>query len=107
FASTEGGVIILGVDDHARVVGLSDAATDEDRSEFKDRVEGALRMVDPGVASNVRFEEVDTKTVCLVEVPRGIHPLYYVEGRPYIRVGSESRPARPAEVEQVFREHLG
>lgn len=107
FASTEGGVILLGVDDSARVIGLPDAATAEGQAAIKSRVEGSLSAVDPGVAFNVRFDEIDGNIICIVDVPRGLAPLYYVDGRAYIRVGSESRPARPAEIEGVFRERLG
>lgn len=106
FASTDGGVILLGVDDKGEVAGLPDLTTTNATAAFKARVEGAIRAVEPGVAVSIRFERVGSKTVCVVEVPRGLAAIYYVDSRPYIRVGSESRPAKPAEVDRLFRERL-
>ena len=103
FATNGGGQIYLGIRDDGTVAGLAGLFAPADRSAFREQVEGIARGVDPAVAPEVTFIEYEGSVVCLVDVPNGPEPVYYVENRPYVRIGSASRPARPDEVKMLIQ----
>jgi len=101
FATNGGGQIYVGVSDDGTVPGLADAASAADHAALRERIEGIARGVAPAVAPEIDFVDYDGRTVCIIDVPNGPEPVYYVDHRPYVRVGSESRPARPDEVKAL------
>ncbi len=93
FANTEGGRILVGVDDDGKVVGVPDPKRAEEAavSIARDNVIPPLRIT---------FDKVDDdgKIVLAVNVPRRIgHPYENNSGQCYLRVGSTKRLATPQE----------
>lgn len=104
FASSNPGTVFLGIADDGSIVGVVDAATNEERDKLRSRIDGICsNNIRPPVRALVDFIDVDGKTVVRIQVPRGASPVYYVEGKPYVRHGAMSRPAQPEEVEQLIR----
>jgi hypothetical protein len=46
------------------------------------------------------------KAVLIVTVPKGTEPVYYSQGKPYLRHITTSRPAEPHEVVELVKRHL-
>ena len=107
FATSNQGIILLGVSDSGDIVGLTDAGTSEGRDGLLRRIEGICRgTVKPAITPRVSFATEGSLIVVVVLVPKRSQPLYYSEGRPYLRHLSESRPAEPHEVVDRVREWL-
>lgn len=103
FASSGTGYIVYGVSDDGTIVGLPDASSLKGRDEISQRIMQAASQVRPPVHPSVAWAIHEEKVACIVRVERGIEAIYYSNHRPIIRYGSASRPAEPAEVEQIFR----
>lgn len=83
FANSRGGVLLIGVDEKAGVVGIRDPA----------RVEAAVRdaaskLVDPRLAVATEQIVIEGQTVVSVTVPRGESPPYLADGLAVARVGA-------------------
>jgi len=78
FANTEGGEILIGVDDDGAVVGVDDA--DGTVPKVKNEIRDSIR---PDVAVFVLCEatEIEGKTVVAVKVQRGAARPYYLAGK--------------------------
>ena len=94
FASSSGGLILIGVADDGKVVGFEDP---------RQRVEGVVQLVSPVPRVQVLINQLGDKSICSMQVAEGDHPVYYVDNRPYVRDGSLSRPASPDEVVRLVR----
>jgi hypothetical protein len=106
FATSNLGTIYIGVDDHAKVVGVKGIVDDQDtkgKDECQKRIQGITQGIDPPVRVEVDFIEKDTKIVVRIRVPKGAKAVYFVEGRPYLRDLASSRLARSSEVEDIYR----
>lgn len=107
FASSNQGVILLGVSDSGDLVGLPDAKTPEGRDTFIRRIEGICRgTVKPAITPKVSFAVEGNEIVLVILIPKGSQPVYYSENRPCVRHLSESRPAEPHEVVEIIRRWL-
>jgi ATP-dependent DNA helicase RecG len=104
FATSGGGRILLGVADDGTLVGL-DAASADAVDRLRLRAQGIIKTVKPGVKANVNAATEDGKTVLCIQIGRQAEPVYYYDFRPYIRDGSQSRPAEPDEVKQYVWAH--
>lgn len=98
FASTNGGKILLGVDDDGTIVGIHNAHDPTIRDEYGLRVVGLCQVIDPPVRPDLSWASADGACVLVITVEKGSEPLYYVDSRAYIRHGTASRPATPAEI---------
>ena len=99
FATSNDGVILLGVTDSGEWVGLADLQTCQGRQALTGRIEGILaNVVRPLVTPYVSFAELGGKVVAVVFVEKGSAPIYYASGVPYLRQLTASRPATPHEV---------
>ena len=103
FSNLEGGLVLLGVDDDATVIGLTrDRLEEWVMTTCRDKIRPAIipyfetiRNVAPG------------KDVAIVRVPRGVdvHSQWYNNRNTYfIRVGSESREPSPQELSRLFQQ---
>jgi len=110
FANTEGGEILIGVDDDGAVVGVDDA----DGTVL--RVTNAIRdSIRPDVTMFVLCEatELEGKTVVAVKVQRGAARPYYLAGkgiRPegvYVRQSTATVPATESAILKMIRETGG
>jgi hypothetical protein len=107
FASSGGGQLLYGVTDQGEIVGLDGGQSASVRDEIERRIQGAAREVKPPVSAKVLWAHQDGLAVCVVQIGAGAEALYYSNHRPMIRSGAMSRPAEPAEVERLYRKHLG
>jgi ATP-dependent DNA helicase RecG len=107
FATSNQGIILLGVSDSGDRVGLADAKTPQGRDSLMRRIEGICRgTVKPAITPRVCFAVEITEVVVVILVPKGSQPLYYCENRPFLRHLSESRPAEPHEAVDLVRSWL-
>lgn len=107
FASSNSGTILIGVSNDGSLKGLENASTLEERDDYLRRVEGICRgTVKPAITPVVKYGCEDEKTVLFVFVPKGNQPVYYANGKPYVRHITESRPAEPHEVIELIRKWL-
>jgi hypothetical protein len=103
FASTSGGRIYFGVENDGKIAGLDPKL---DRDAFQLRILGVCGGIDPRIRVFVNFIERNEKTICVVNVPKGTEPAYFVDGIPYLRDLSESRRATATEVKEAHLAHF-
>lgn len=102
FATSNAGTILLGVQDDGVVIGLNNAKSTGERDALMRRVEGITTgQVQPSITPLLEFCEYEEKTVMILDVPKGSEPVYYCQGRPYLRHLSSSRPAAPHEARDL------
>jgi len=110
FANTEGGEILIGIDDDGTVVGVDDAHA------IALQVTNSIRdSIKPDVTMFVRCEtkELDGRIVVAVEVQRGTARPYYLAGkgiRPegvYVRQGASTVPATESAILKMIKETGG
>jgi predicted HTH transcriptional regulator len=104
FASSGGGVILIGVSDDGSLssVPWADALA---RDGAAQRAHGIARSVRPDVKVKVRFAVEGGQSVLCIVIPPQSEPVYYSDGRPYIRDDRVSRRATPEEVKQLVWRH--
>lgn len=98
FASSNEGLIFIGINDDGSAAGVTDTATAAERDGWQRRIQGMCASIKPPVMADVSFPTVDGCVVVCIRVPKGSAPLYYVQHVPYVRHLSASRPAEPQEV---------
>lgn len=106
FATSNDGLILIGVADDGVLVGLPGLADRNARDDLCRRIAGVCKDINPPVRPTLLWAVEDERVVLGVRVKRGREPLYYVDSRPYIRHSSVSRPAEPGEVVDAVRSHL-
>jgi ATP-dependent DNA helicase RecG len=107
FATSNAGLILVGVTDEGNLFGIPNGDRPEVRDELSRRVSGVCRAhVKPAVVPEIAFAVEDGRTVMVVSIKKGSEPVYYNNGRPYIRDHSESRPAEPHEVKYLVKSFL-
>ena len=105
FATSNPGMIYLGIEDDSTVTGI-DTNISEDQfglmiADFaRNRVKPSLSGVE---VKFLRYRvEGKEKTVIAIAVPKGFGPVYCTKaGIPYLRDGRRKRPAEPHEVEEL------
>jgi ATP-dependent DNA helicase RecG len=104
FSSSGGGMILIGVSNGGDVIGIPDAQSAQGRDNLIRRIEGVCKgPVKPAVTPTVAFAVENRGFVLVVTVPRGSEPVYYCQGKPYVRHLTSSRPAEPHEVIDLIR----
>ena len=101
FATSGGGLILIGVRDDGSVTGLIEA----DRDKHYHRAQAIASQVQPRVDCRVSlcFDEGFIVVICVHD--KQSEPVYYYEQRAYIRDGRASRPATPDEVKNAVWSH--
>ena len=108
FASSGGGWILIGVEDDGGFCGLPRMDDSIERDNLVKRVEGICRgTVKPSITPRIAFVWELGQAFLAISVPKGGQPVYYCEGRPYIRHIRESRPAEPNEVIELVQKWAG
>ena len=107
FASSNPGIILIGITDDGGLKGLEDVNTAGGRDRLRQRVEGVCsNNVSPAITPEIEFVMEADEVVLAIKVSRGSEPVYYSNNTPYIRHLSSSRPAEPHEViERVLAWH--
>ena len=106
FATSNDGLILLGVTDGGMVAGLAGAASTERQARIREEIESAADKLRPRIAVTTTFVEFNDVWIAAVEVTKGPEPVYYSDGRPYVRSGSRSRPADPSEVKSLVSDSI-
>lgn len=104
FATSNAGTILLGVNDEGDCVGLAELVTTPQRDALLRRIEGICNgVVTPAITPIAKFAQEGGRTVVVLSVPKGSQPIYYSNGKPYLRHLTQSRPAQPHEVIELVR----
>ncbi len=98
FANSNGGVILLGVDDSAQIQGLSDKDSEE-------RIGNVIRS---HCISEPEYEciqrQIDEKEIIVIKVEEGLDKPYTVwQKGVFIRAGSTDRIAERYELDEIYR----
>lgn len=105
FATSNTGTILLGVSDSGDLIGLQGIESPEGRDRTLQRLGGICRgTVKPSITPSAKFAVEGGKIVLVITVPKGRQPVYYADNVPHVRHLTESRPAEPHEVLELFRE---
>jgi ATP-dependent DNA helicase RecG len=99
FANTQGGYLLIGVDDNGLVVGVTG-----DWQKLEERLMGICRVCSPPVALTVEEVAVEGKSVLVAHVPEGKDKPYRVRDICYVRVGSTVQHATREEERWMFQE---
>jgi hypothetical protein len=105
-----GGSIYIGVKESGEVIGVEGTSTEWDDS----LLSGAKGKVKPRPICTEKWIKINKSIfpeslysqVIKVEVSRSNEPIHYVNDVPIIRDGTDSRPATPEEVKEVFRRYF-
>lgn len=92
FANSVGGKIIVGVDDTGRIVGLKNL------NRLKSEIQSVARNIDPPLAVDIETVE----NVLIVNVPKQHSKPYSVNGRFYMREGTNSQQMKRDEIREFF-----
>jgi hypothetical protein len=107
FATSNQGIILIGVSNEGDLIGIDNASTSEGRDNILRRTEGICRgTIKPSITPVAKFVIEDKKIVFIIIVPKGSQPIYYCNNIPYVRHITESRPAEPHEIIEFIRKHL-
>lgn len=107
FASTNAGMILIGVSDDGELVGIADAVDPRSRDSLVRRIEGLCNgPIQPPITPSASFAVESDHVVLVLRVPRGNQPVYYCQHVPYVRHMREARPASPVEVIERVEEWL-
>ncbi len=107
FATSNSGVILIGVEDNGDLVGLGACEDAQERDKLVRRLEGICSgSLAPAVTPRAAWAVESDCVVLVVTVPKGSEPIYYSQGKPYLRHITTSRPAEPHEVIDFVKKHL-
>ena len=100
FANTSGGVLIFGVSDDGKIIGLTDHESDAERIS-----EIIKTRLDPIPEFNLSFCEEEGKKMIVLNIYKGEETPYYYSGdgvmEAYIRVGNESVKTNSTELKRL------
>lgn len=107
FATSNAGVILLGVSDEGDLVGLNEISDATGRDLLLRRLEGICRgQVKPSITPTAKFAVEEGRIVLVIQVPKGGQPVYFCQHIPYVRHLTEARPAEPHEVVELIQKGL-
>lgn len=98
FANTDGGKVILGVDNRQHVIGIYD-----DYTNLEKRIRGKIRsQIHPQIEVNVELIEIQQKPVVIVTVPEGTNKPYLQSGKLYVRNNEDDVPMGRSELDHIY-----
>ena len=99
FANTKGGIILLGVNDYSKVVGLTE-------KDHEDTITNILRShCTPQVKCEMSRRQIDEKEIMVIHVEEGEDKPYLVRDRgPYVRANATDRLANRYEIDEIYRQ---
>jgi hypothetical protein len=100
-SNSGGGILLLGIDDHGRPVGIKKTSEAEKPSNEIDRLANIARGCSPPLCPTIGSIHVTSDiTVVYAELPHS--PLSTYRGKVYIRVGATSRKANAEEIKKLI-----
>lgn len=110
--NSEGGALLLGVDDDRNVIGLAHDYKLFGKKDSRDAYENFLTTLllqnlgkDSSTLISITFHELDGKDIAKVAVKRSPKPVYDKDGLLYIRAGNSTRPLNPKETVDYCKMH--
>ena len=102
FANTQGGTILIGVNDQCGICGVDDSKN------WEEWVANISRHnIIPAIQADCLIVEIDGKKIVVIDIPKGSDKPYQTNKNLYhIRIGSTSRVASQAELMRMFQ-HAG
>jgi len=97
--NTEGGVILVGVDDNGDTTGISDP--DQKQHDIANTLYNRLNTAMGDII--IERKEVDGDDVILIRLPQSQETLYEVNGKFYIRIGESKKPMTSEVIQQFFQ----
>jgi len=91
FANSEGGYLLLGVDNHGKIHGL------EIDNNTRSKIQDGIRVISPNIPVDLYPVMVDDKKVWVLDVPSGKDKPYVLSGAIYVREGANSQKLTTAE----------
>ncbi|MCX6273174.1 MAG: putative DNA binding domain-containing protein [Bacteroidetes bacterium] len=101
FANSAGGVILIGIDDHNQICGVS---IDNAR---RSAIQNSVGEISPGLNCTMTFVEVDSKQIAVLEVNSGRNKPYVFSGAIYVRQGPNTQKLTTAEEMRDFFQQAG
>jgi membrane protein YdbS with pleckstrin-like domain len=115
FLNSEGGTLLIGVNDDAKVVGLEHdykTLTKKNRDGFENHVTMLVKtLIGLTFTKYVKmsFEEIEGKDICVVSVKESHKPAYLNNGDKkedfFVRVGNSTQPFSMSEAEEYIKTH--
>lgn len=96
FANSEGGYLLLGIDNHGKIHGL------EIDNNTRSKIQDGIRDISPNIQIPMYPVDVDGKTVWVLDVPSGKNKPYVISGAIYLREGANSQKLTTAEEIRSF-----
>ena len=107
FANTQGGRLVIGVEDRTRnVTGVDD----DSAFQIMDSIANAVAdSCTPQIVPNIELQTIDRKTVIVITVAPGPNRPYYLKSKgkedgTYIRIAGTSRPAHYEKIRELEME---
>lgn len=101
FATTQGGKIILGVNDQGVPVGYEGIDTPKGKEELLERIRGLAAGIKPKVHFTTYPLEEEGKQYFVIIVPKGVSPLYSINGKYYARNNNANPELEPYEIIEI------
>ncbi len=100
FSNTNGGTVLIGIDDNGSVIGVSS------RDNIEEWAANVVRNnIVPSTSPEINLVSCQGKQVLWIEVPRGVNkPYQTIDGKYWIRVGSTNRMATKEELSRLFQQ---
>lgn len=96
FANSEGGYVLIGIDDNGRIVG-----TEIDNPK-RSAIQDTIRDISPMLKVDIYQVEVNGKAVWVLDVPSGKDRPYVLSGSIYVRESANSQKLTTAEEMRSF-----
>lgn len=100
--NTDGGVILIGVDDDGDLTGVSD--TDQTQHDIANTFYERLGNTIGDII--IEVEEIDSNDVILIRIPPSQQTLYEVNGKFYIRIGESKKPMTSEVINRFFTDRF-
>ncbi len=115
FMNTQGGKLIIGVDDNKNIVGLKDDLKNMKRKDL-DGFENFFNMVFTNMIGlefrryiDISFKKVSRKDLCIIDVKPSSKPVYLKDKKNesfYIRAGNATHPLRMSEATRYIEDNF-
>ena len=92
FANSEGGYLIIGVDDNGQIVGV----------EIDNPKRSAIQDISPAIHTAIYSVTVDDKSIWIIDVPSGKDKPYVLSGAIYVRESANTQKLTTAEEMRSF-----
>ena len=97
FLNHKGGAVYFGISDKNELIGQD--ATDSTLKTISQKVRQKTK---PEVSPEIKVFEIKSKKIIEVKIAEGANKPYYLDGIAYKRVGTESPPIPPEELERII-----